>query len=119
MHIYVHIPLPLSFHSLVSLAGEFACLVKEINALISSFSATYRPRVHGQPLSSAFHPLLRALSRTAVEDFYQVTAEVSPRHGGLVVTVLCKRSVRKGRQFPRHYVYYIPSSLSDNKIENN
>lgn len=50
IHIYAHA------HALAAPADEFARPVKEINALISSFSATYRPRARGHsfPLGPSF-----------------------------------------------------------------
>lgn len=68
--IYIHIytctlPLPL-YHSRSSRSGKSTRLVKEINALISSFSATYRPHTHGHPSPAIATPFLRVLSRTVV-----------------------------------------------------
>lgn len=50
--IYIHI----YAHALAAPADEFPRPVKEINALISSFSTTYRPRARGHsfPLGSSF-----------------------------------------------------------------
>lgn len=92
-------PLPAPSSTLSLLAGGSARPVKEINALISSFSATYRPaRAHAATPSSAPRALENRGRRLLSGHRRSFATAVS------VVTVLCKGSVRKGRPFPRLYV---------------
>lgn len=104
IHIYVHAPPPpLPLHPLVSFAGESVRLVKEINALISLFSATYRPRGHDHP------PTVTTPCPARSRELQSETFIRSPpkfHHDGLVVTALCKGSVREGSRSPRLYVLH-------------